>query len=143
AELVTLERNDLAQEIAQTWAEMAREKWKLAIQLEIDSDGPLPIRGDRSHLQQALENLLFNARDATFEMRNHLRDQARKGGDKPPSAPDGDGSTVRRQALIAAAAWKGQVWLRTRREHDKAVLEIADNGIGMTDEVRRRCTETH
>src|SRR5258707_8966681 len=28
--------------------------------------------------QQAAENLLFNARDATFEMRNHLRDAARR-----------------------------------------------------------------
>ena len=49
----------------------------------------------------------------------------------------------RRQALIAAAAWKGEVWLRSRREGDRAVLEVEDNGIGMTDDVRRRCTETH
>ena len=48
-----------------------------------------------------------------------------------------------RHALIAAAAWKGQVLLRTRREGDRAVLEVRDNGIGMTEEVRRRCTETH
>src|SRR5205823_9477889 len=61
---------------------------------------------------------------------------ARKGG-------SGDGSQQRRQALIAAAGWKGQVWLRTRREGERAVLEIEDNGIGMTEEVRRRCTETH
>src|SRR5207248_8078050 len=49
----------------------------------------------------------------------------------------------RRQALIDAAAWKGSVTLRTRRRGDRAVLEVQDNGIGMTDEVRRRCTETH
>jgi hypothetical protein len=36
------------------------------------------IAGDASHLQQTVENLLFNSRDATFEMRNHLRDAARK-----------------------------------------------------------------
>ena len=40
----------------------------------------LEIEGDRSHLQQAAENLLFNARDATFEMRSHLREQARQAG---------------------------------------------------------------
>ena len=34
------------------------------------------IDGDISHLQQAIENLLFNARDATFEMRNHLTEPA-------------------------------------------------------------------
>ena len=48
-----------------------------------------------------------------------------------------------RQALIAAAAWKGSVVLRTRRVGDRAVLEVRDNGVGMSEEVRRRCTETH
>ena len=96
------------------------------------SPGPLWIAGDRSHLQQAVENLLFNARDATFEMRNHLREQARQ-------QPEG----ARRQALIAAAAWRGRVVLRTRREGDEVVMEVEDNGAGMTEEVRRRCTETH
>jgi signal transduction histidine kinase len=33
--------------------------------------------------------------------------------------------------------------LRTRRAGERAVLEVSDNGIGMTEEVRRRCTETH
>jgi signal transduction histidine kinase len=35
------------------------------------------------------------------------------------------------------------VWLRTRRAGDRAVVEIEDNGIGMSEEVRRRCTEPH
>jgi signal transduction histidine kinase len=139
-----LELNTLVREIAQTWTDLARDKWKLTIQVELAGE-PLAIVGDRSHLQQALENLLFNARDATFEMRNNLRELARKGADKAPPTGEGDGdlSLQRRQALIAAAGWKGQVWLRTRREGDKVVLEIEDNGIGMTEEVRRRCTETH
>jgi signal transduction histidine kinase len=45
--------------------------------------------------------------------------------------------------LIDAASWRGAVVLRTRRAGDRAVLEVQDNGIGMTEEVRRRCTETH
>src|SRR5262249_60956507 len=40
-------------------------------------------------------------------------------------------------------AGKGLVVLRTARQAAQAVLEIQDNGIGMTEEVRRRCTETH
>jgi signal transduction histidine kinase len=68
-------------------------------------------------------------------MRNHLRELARKGETPDPAA--------RRQALIDAAAWRGRVVLRTRREHDTLVLEVSDNGAGMTEEVRRRCAETH
>jgi signal transduction histidine kinase len=68
-------------------------------------------------------------------MRNHLRDQARRADDLDPQG--------RRRALIDAAAWKGAAVLRTRRQGDRAVLEVQDNGIGMTEEVRRRCTETH
>ena len=33
--------------------------------------------------------------------------------------------------------------MRTRREGDAVVLEVQDNGAGMTEEVRRRCVETH
>jgi signal transduction histidine kinase len=113
---------------------MAREKWKLDLAVDLDP-GPLWVDGDLSHLQQAVENLLFNARDATFEMRNHQRTRARAGAEA--------GGSDRRQALIAAAAWRGSVLLRTRREDGRIVLEVQDNGIGMTEEVRRRCTETH
>jgi signal transduction histidine kinase len=161
SERVRLDLNALAVEMHRTWADLAREKWKLALELDLcraDPDSPpspLWIEGDLSHLQQALENLLFNARDATFEMRNYLRERARQreaSGDAskrqpqeslPDGAPPGPADAERRQALIAAAAWKGHVCLRTRRQDDRAVLEVTDNGIGMTEEVRRRCVETH
>lgn len=82
-----------------------------------------------------MENLLFNARDATFEMRNQLREQARQ-------VNHADASHMR-TALIEAAAWKGSTILRTRHEGNRAILEVQDNGIGMTEEVRTRCVETH
>ena len=150
SERVRIDLNILTQEMYRTWSELAREKWKLALELDLWSPeagaGPAPlwIEGDLSHLQQALENLLFNARDATFEMRNHLRDEARSKA--PVRSADGADTAAdpeRRQALIAAAAWKGLVLLRTRKENDQAVLEVKDNGIGMSPEVRRRCLETH
>jgi signal transduction histidine kinase len=135
AEKTRLDLNAMLRDIEHTWRELARDKWKLEVVAEPSEAGPLCIAGDVSHLQQAIENLLFNARDATFEMRGHLRDEAR-------SAPGLD-DRQRKQALIAAAAWRGQVILRTRREDDAVILEVSDNGAGMTEAVRRRCTETH
>lgn len=134
AELTRLDLNDLLADTARTWEDLAREKWKLTLTC-IPAAEPLWIDGDVSHLQQAIENLLFNARDATFEMRNHLRDEARR----DPARPADD----RRKALLDAAAWRGQVELRARRDSEWAVLEVTDNGIGMSAEVRERCTQTH
>jgi signal transduction histidine kinase len=159
SEPAVLDLNAVLGDLARTWRDLARDKWKLELTAGVREEGdrparsasedpssPLPpdpslrtpalwIAGDLSHLQQAVENLLFNARDATFEMRNHLRDEARRA-----EGLDGSG---RRQALIAAASWKGRVVLRGWREGNQVVLEVSDNGIGMTEEVRRRCTETH
>jgi signal transduction histidine kinase len=134
AELTRLDLNDLLKDTARTWEDLAREKWKVAL-VCVPAAERLPIDGDVSHLQQAVENLLFNARDATFEMRNQLRDEARRSPNL--SADD------RRKALIDAAGWRGRVELRTRRDGDSALLEVSDNGIGMTSEVRERCAQTH
>jgi signal transduction histidine kinase len=131
AEMTAIDLNQLVGETQTTWSDMARDKWKLILRAETAAE-PLPVQGDLSHLQQAVENLLFNARDATFEMRNRVRDEARE--------LTGAG---RKQALIDAAAWRGQVTLRAYRDGNDAVLEVRDNGIGMTEEVRRSCTNTH
>ncbi len=146
AEETVLDLNAVVRELDSTWRDLARDKWKLDLVLELNvaakednstphSGGPLWVAADLSHLQQAIENLLFNARDATFEMRNHLRDAARR--------EEGLDGVARRQALIDAAAWRGGVVLRTGRAGDEVLLEVADNGAGMTEEVRRRCTQTH
>jgi two-component system, cell cycle sensor histidine kinase and response regulator CckA len=132
AEMTRLDLNDLIRETGKTWASIGREKWKLAVRAEPWAH-PLPVRGDLSHLQQAIENLVFNARDATFEMRNHVRDAARS--ERDPAK--------RKHELIDAAAWRGEVVLTGRREEHHAVLEVRDNGIGMTPEVREQCLQTH
>jgi signal transduction histidine kinase len=134
SELTRLDLNAIVRDLQQTWEDLAREKWKLTLTAEVTQQ-PLWIEGDLSHIQQAVENLLFNARDATFEMRNDLRDQAR--------LQAGLTAEERRAALIAAAAWRGMVVMQTRQQGDQAVLEVRDNGIGMTPEVRARCVETH
>jgi signal transduction histidine kinase len=133
AEAVKLDLNHVVSEMHRTWSELARDKWKMNLKLDL-APGPLTIDGDLSHLQQAFENLVFNARDATFEMRNHLRELARR-----ENLTDAE----KRQALLDAAAWRGEVTIATRVEGERVVLEVRDNGIGMTDEVRAKCTGTH
>ncbi len=117
--------------LAQTWLEVGRDKWKLQIETELPA-APVWIEADYSHLQQALENLVFNARDATFEMRNHLREEARR-----------TGPAERKQKLLEAASWKGKLTLRLTAQPETVLLEVTDNGIGMTEEVRANCLETH
>jgi signal transduction histidine kinase len=134
AEMTRVDLAGLVRESLHTWAGMAWDKWKVRLVAEVPVE-PLTVNGDLSHLQQAVENLVFNARDATFEMRNHLREDARRNPALDPAA--------RKQRLIEAAAWKGEVHLRARREDGFAVLEVQDNGIGMTDEVRENCLKTH
>jgi signal transduction histidine kinase len=131
SEVTLVDLSRLVRDSAATWRAMALDKWKLRVSADVPA-GALPVRGDLSHLQQAVENLLFNARDATFEMRNRLIDAARQ-----------DRSAERRQRLIEAYGWKGEVRIAARREGAFAVLEVRDNGIGMTDEVRRNCMQTH
>ena len=133
SEMAPLDLGGVLRGLDATWRDLAWDKWKLQLSLELPA-GPLWIEGDLSHLQQAVENLLFNARDATFEMRNHLRDEARRADLE---------AAGRRQALIAAAAWKGSVGVRAHQQGSEVVLEVRDNGIGMSAEVRQHCTETH
>jgi signal transduction histidine kinase len=132
ADMTRLDLNDLIRETGQMWSAIGKEKWKLAVEARPGAE-PLYLRGDLSHLQQAIENLVFNARDATFEMRNHVREAAR-------SEPD---PGKRRQAILDAAAWRGEVVLSGYRDGDHAVLEVTDNGIGMTSDVREQCLQTH
>lgn len=124
--------NAMVQKLAATWNDLAREKWKMVLSADM-APGTLQVQGDQSHLVQMLENLLFNARDATFERRNRLRENARAAGD----------DATRQQRLLDAASWKGEVTLRSRRMDTNVVLEVIDNGVGMSEEVRQKCTDTH
>jgi signal transduction histidine kinase len=102
-QLTTIDLNLLIHDIEAAWRPIAQDKWKLSLSTEVWAE-PLLVKGDQSHLQQAIENLLFNARDATFEMRNYLRDQAyqlHEGRD-------------RKEALLQAASWRGSITIRTR-----------------------------
>jgi signal transduction histidine kinase len=132
-QLGRLDLNALVTRIEKRFREEAR-KWQLDLTLALSPE-PLWIDGDASHLEQAVENLVVNARDATWEMRRYKSTQARSANGLSPRE--------RQQLVLTAAGWRGKVVLRTRAEGGQVVLEVQDNGIGMTEEVRRRCTEAH
>ena len=89
---------------------MGRDKWKLAVTADVPPE-PALVTGDLSHLQQAVENLLFNARDATFEMRNYLRDEAKRslqqlfGGSKERAAQYDPSTLLARNTYPHLAGW--------------------------------------
>jgi signal transduction histidine kinase len=68
-------------------------------------------------------------------MRNHLREVARAETMLDPS--------TRKQRLIEAASWKGEIRFRLLRDSSGVILEVQDNGIGMTADVRANCLKTH
>ncbi|MFT3880390.1 MAG: HAMP domain-containing sensor histidine kinase [Gemmatales bacterium] len=129
-----LNLNDVTQSLYRQWHDLAEHQWKLDLIIQ-QSKEPVYIQGDASHLQQALENLLCNARDATFEQRNWMRELAR--------SSDNGNTHHRKDRLLAAAAWKGNVTIAITKDHQHALLTINDNGIGMNEEVLKRCTEAH
>jgi signal transduction histidine kinase len=131
-DLTRVDLSALARDTAATWGDIGRDKWKVTVTAEATRES-LWVEGDFSHLQQAVENLVFNARDATFEMRNYLREEARRG-----RAED------RKAKLLDAAGWRGQVVVTVRADDGGGVLlEVRDNGIGMTAEVKANCLTTH
>jgi signal transduction histidine kinase len=129
--LVEIDLVEVVRILATTWEPMAWDKWKMTIRRELPKYKCL-IAGDESHLNQAIENLLFNARDATFEQRGVLRESAR-------TAP----ADRKKDLLLTAASWKGDILLRVTQSSTGVVLEVTDNGIGMTPEVREKCLQTH
>jgi signal transduction histidine kinase len=129
-----LNLNTLIGQTIQTWSALADSKWKVKLSSQLAS-GDLWIEGDESNVQQLIENLIFNARDATFEMRNHQRESVR-------NDPALD-ATTRRNRLIDAAAWEGHIILRTIDQGPQIDLCVQDNGIGMTEAIREQCLTTH
>jgi signal transduction histidine kinase len=129
-----LDLNEVAKALHQQWHQLANQQWKLELLLEL-APQPVYIEGDPSHLQQALENLLCNARDATFEERNRQREAARQ--------HEYQTSSERQAGLLAAASWHGKVTLRVEALLSQAALSMQDNGIGMSEETLVRCTEAH
>lgn len=130
-----IDMQSLVSRVVNTWKDLAHDKWQINITYDSQAVGTL--RGDESHLEQALENLIINARDAIFEKRRVMVADA---SSLPPEIPLDD----QRARLMASMRWFGQIDIRLNKpENGRGIkLMVADNGIGMSEEARRRCLET-
>lgn len=121
--------------VANTWKDLARDKWQVSIRCDFVAEATL--QGDESHLEQALENLIINARDAIFEKRRVMVADANS---LPAEIPIEE----QRTRLMASMRWIGQIDIQlVSLESNKGfTLIVSDDGIGMSEEARRRCLET-
>lgn len=96
------------------WSDMSQRQG-IAIRVDTDfAEQPLTILGVESEVREALTNLVFNAVDAM---------------------PDGGTLTLRTLAAEGPAIGNGQ------RASHHVIIEVADTGLGMDEDVRRRCLE--
>lgn len=110
------------QPLLQQVVELTRARWKaiplqrgVVIRMVTEPDSrPAMIVGVESELREALTNLVFNAVDALP-----------------------DGGTITLRARPEDPTPPGQEPARAAR----MVLEVSDNGVGMSEETRRRCLE--
>jgi signal transduction histidine kinase/ActR/RegA family two-component response regulator len=110
--------NQLVQQVI----ELSRARWNdmpqqrgIVIEVQTDlSPGPMAIMGVESEIREALVNLIFNAVDAM---------------------PEGGTLTLRTKTVGTVPAW-------TQSPAPRSVyVEVADTGVGMDEDTRRRCLE--
>jgi CheY-like chemotaxis protein len=116
--LVPVKLNDLAQQVVELtrprWRDIAHQKGvSVDVQLQFDSQLP-EIIGVESELREALTNLVFNAVDAM---------------------PNGGQITIR----TTVCGWSDNRWQGRLPAH--VAIEVADTGVGMDEETRKRCLE--
>ena len=114
-ETASVDLSRLAQQVLDLtrvrWNDMPQQRGKM-IQLQTELSPQLPsVAGSESEIREALINLVFNAVDAM---------------------PEGGTLTVRTKATQSSRHASGP---------PEVHLEVADTGIGMDDDTRRRCLE--
>jgi len=116
--LAPVNLNQLVQQVADLsrarWSDMPQQRG-IVIQMQIEMAPDLPaIMGVESEIREALVNLIFNGVDAM---------------------PEGGTLTLRTKVTEAAPAPPGGPGLR------HVQVEVADTGVGMDEDTRRRCLE--
>lgn len=118
ANLAPVDLNRVVQQVVDLtrarWSDIPQQRG-IVIDLHAELEAGLPaVMGAESELREALTNLVFNAVDAT---------------------PAGGTLTVRTRTTVEEPANATEQMLKA------AWVEVADTGVGMDDETRRRCLE--
>ncbi|MGB8167851.1 MAG: ATP-binding protein [Chthoniobacteraceae bacterium] len=112
-------------------------------------------RPDKNHYEFAPVNLKRLVEQSITLTKPKWKDQAQASGAtieialelEPVPAVSGEESALREAFTnlifnaVDAMPEGGKITLRTHREGDFAIIEVADTGTGMTEETRRRCLE--
>lgn len=132
-----LDLGGLASGVLSTWRDLADQRWQIDV---FQGNRPEPavsnsmgwrVRADESHLAQAIENLVVNARDAIFEKRSAILKEAQA---KPLE--------IRKKAILEATAWRGKIeigWSAPGQGHRGPELYVEDNGQGMDPATLAKC----
>ncbi len=132
-----LDLGKAASGVLTTWKDLANQKWQIDIlnisqpELVANQCVDLRVRADESHLAQAIENLVVNARDAIFEKRSHLLREAHA---QPPEN--------RKKAILESTAWRGIIgigWDPSGAAGEGPSLNVEDNGQGMDQATLAKC----
>lgn len=122
----------LADSTVETWRDLASGKWHIDLVSEIDST--VHVAGQESHLEQVLENLIINARDAIFEKRNGMVEVAQ-------TAREQESVESRCARIAEAMRWRGTIRVSVAKSPSgmPASLSVMDDGIGMDDQAAQNC----
>jgi signal transduction histidine kinase len=133
-EVLNLEK--VSNAVFSTWKDLADQRWHIDLVASGFGEGSCPdsgqwfVRADESHLAQALENLIVNARDAIFDRRGLLLREA-----QASTGPN------QKDAILQASAWRGKIEIgleSTDAGHGPGLF-VRDNGQGMTAQTLEQC----
>lgn len=132
-----IDLGQLTTRTVETWHDLGLTKWQIRIVAEVMPHTlTTEITGQESHLEQVLENLIINARDAIFEKRKNMVAKAQEGVLEKST-------DYQRGSILSAMRWQGTIKAHVSVSQDEqfVVLQVTDDGIGMDSETVENCLQ--